>query len=186
VPPRDFLQAWSAVAYRHIAATARGDVLDLRWAGMGADNRWNAVGQPTLYLAGDPGVALAEWARHLESDRAVRTGGAQRRRLYRMQVQVDTLLDLGDATVAAALGIEGHPHCFLHRELCRATATYLRTVTPAQALLVPSVAFLDDLERWVAVLFLDKLPPEPGRFLTGVAFDRVLAAGPTTAQPVDG
>ena len=69
--------------------------------------------------------------------------------------------------------------------LCRATAPYLRTATPAQALLVPSVAFLDDLERWVAVLFLDKLPREPGRFLTDVAFDRVLAAGPPEAQLKD-
>jgi RES domain-containing protein len=148
---------------------------------MGADNRWNAAGQPTLYLAGDPGVALAEWARHLEIDRAARSGGAQRRRLYRMKATVDALLDLRDVATAAALGIEGYPHCFLDRDLCRATATYLRTVTPAQALLVPSVAFLDDLARWVAVLFLDKLPPEPGRFLTAVAFDRELGAGPMRA-----
>jgi hypothetical protein len=35
-----------------------------------------------------------------------------------------------------------------------------------QALLVPSVAFLDDQARWNLVLFLEKLPPDPSRFIS--------------------
>jgi hypothetical protein len=35
-------------------------------------------------------------------------------------------------------------------------------------MLVPSVAFLDDPERWVAMLFLEKLPPDPRQFITAV------------------
>ena len=58
------LAGWSGDAYRHIPKTSPFDVLDFRFAGLGADNRWNTPGQPTLYLAGDEGVLIAEWGRH--------------------------------------------------------------------------------------------------------------------------
>lgn len=38
----------------------------------------------------------------------------------------------------------------------------------AQALLVPSMAFLDAPERWVLVLFLDKLPADHRHFVTAL------------------
>ena len=55
---------WSGAAFRHIPAGSPVGVLDFRFAGRSADNRWNAQGEPTVYLASDRGVALAELARH--------------------------------------------------------------------------------------------------------------------------
>jgi RES domain-containing protein len=169
VPLADLLRPWASRAYRHIADGASYQPLDLRWAGRGIDNRWNEPGERTLYLAGDPRVVMVEFARHFDYDRAPNVGrGAKPRRLYSMHVQVEQMLDLRDPATWAALAISNAPHCFLERPVCRATARYLRTATPAQGILVPSVALLDDLERWVAVLFLERLPEEPGRFLTAV------------------
>jgi hypothetical protein len=48
-----FLHPWSGTAIRHIPAGSRFDVLDTRFAGLAADNRWNEAGEPTFYLAGD-------------------------------------------------------------------------------------------------------------------------------------
>jgi hypothetical protein len=69
VPLDEFLRPWSGVAYRHIPAGSSFDVLDFRFAGRGHDNRWNDPGDRTLYLAGDHGVIVAEFARHLRLDR---------------------------------------------------------------------------------------------------------------------
>ena len=56
-----YLQRWSGTALRHIPAGSPYDVLDFRFAGRGTDNRWNQSDSPTLYLAGDEGVLIAEW-----------------------------------------------------------------------------------------------------------------------------
>jgi len=37
--------------------------------------------------------------------------------------------------------------------------------TQAQAIIVPSIAFLDKTEKWFLVLFLEKLPGDPLKFL---------------------
>ena len=84
-------------------------------------------------------------------------------------MQIDALLDLRDARVLDQLSLTDTPSCFLDREIARATAQFLRRTTPAQGILVPSMAFLDQPDRWVLVLFLEKLPSDPGRFLTSVA-----------------
>lgn len=55
---------WIGTACRHVAAANDRDVLDFRFAGQQAINRWNDQGQPTLYLAGDPGILIVEWGRH--------------------------------------------------------------------------------------------------------------------------
>jgi len=60
VPLDDLVAPWSGDALRHIPAGSPFDVLDFRFAGLGAENRWNDPGQPTLYLAGDAGVAEIE------------------------------------------------------------------------------------------------------------------------------
>lgn len=169
----DFLVRWSADAYRHIPAGSSFDVLDFRFAGRGLDNRWNYPGQPTLYLAGDVGVALGELARHFEEDRTpTLKSQLAARQLYRLHVEVDRLLDLRDARVLEALSIEDAPRCFLDRAIARATAHFIRTVTLAPALLVPSTAFLDRPDRWVGVLFLEKLSADPRHFITSVVRDR--------------
>lgn len=63
------LRSWSGTALRHIPAGVRFDVLDFRFAGRGADNRWNKPGHPTLYLAGDEGVIIAERGRRFAVNR---------------------------------------------------------------------------------------------------------------------
>ncbi|MBI4491166.1 MAG: RES family NAD+ phosphorylase [Chloroflexi bacterium] len=173
-----FLRPWSGSAVRHIPAGSRYEVLDFRFAGRGADNRWNYPGEPTLYLASDRGVALAEFARHLKEDRAPDLSrAAVERQVFRLELAIDRLLDLRDPHLCQLLGLEGTPVSFLDKVVARATANYLRRVTAAQALLVPLMAFLDHLDRWVMVLFLEKLPPEPRRFIPSMTVEGRLRVG---------
>ncbi len=170
-----YLRPWSGEAVRHIPEGAP-DTLDFRWAGRAGDNRWNAQGQPTLYLARDLGVALAEMARHLRNDRAPGLARlANRRQVYRFTVSFEHTLDLTCPEVCAALSIADAPQRFLHKPAARATAQFLRELTPAQALFVPSVAFLDRPESWVLVVFLEKLPKDPLGFVSAVAPDGMFA-----------
>jgi hypothetical protein len=48
----------------------------------------------------------------------------------------------------------------------RTTATLVRATTSANAILVPSIAFLDDLTRWNLVVFLDTLPVDTSTWIT--------------------
>jgi RES domain-containing protein len=169
VPLDQHVVAWSGVGYRHLPAGMSYDVLDVRFAGQATDSRWNVPGEPTLYIAGGIGVAIAEFTRHFQERRA--PGLAARtvtRTVYRLDVQIDRLIDLRQAAVWATLSLANAPACFMDRTIARATAQFVRHTTPAQALLVPSVAFLDDLARWVLVLFLEKLPADPRQFIHGV------------------
>jgi hypothetical protein len=81
-------------------------------------------------------------------------------------------------TVHDAFSVVGAPHCFLDKEIARATANYIRVTTPAQAVLVPSMAFLDQPHRWVGVLFLEKLPNDVREFIISVERDRVFRLHP--------
>lgn len=165
----DLLAPWSGAAYRHVPADDAYNVLDFETAGLAADNRWNFLGERTLYVASDRAVAIAEFARHYR-ERSVSTVARQSdvRRIFRLHLQVEHLLDLRDPHVLELLSIGEPPYRLLERRVARAVAHYLRFVTAAQAILVPSAAFLDDLTRWVAVLFLDKLPADPRAFVTAV------------------
>ncbi len=162
-----FLRPWRGTGLRHIPAGSRYGVLDTRFAGVARDNRWNEPGDPTFYVASDLGVAVAEFGRHMVEERGA--GGARRvqeRAVYRLEVQVDSLLDLRDPAVRRALGLRGGARRFLDVAVARATANFVRRTTPAEALLVPSMAFLDDPTRWNLVLFLEKLPADLARFIT--------------------
>lgn len=171
------LRPWRGRALRHIPAGSPYDVLDLRFAGRGAENRWNEAGRPTLYLAGDEGVLIAEWGRHVAADR---TPTLQRatlaRAVYELDLAIDRVLDLRHPAACAALSIAGAPYAFADRAIARATAQFVRTTTTAQALLVPSMAFLDAPDRWCLVLFLEKLPA-PADFVSAVAPRGPLALG---------
>ncbi len=157
------LTPWTGTALRHLPANSPFDVLDFRFAGMGAENRWNALGHPTLYLAGDEGVLIAEWGRHFAHNRTPALRGLTvERTVYALSLSLAALLDLRDPDGVASLSLEDAPRCFLDREIARATAHFLRTTTPAQAMLVPSMAFLDDLARWCLVVFLEKMPGPAG------------------------
>lgn len=164
-----FVVPWSGVAYRHLPAGALYDVLDFRYAGRSADNRWNRQGEPTLYVAGDVGVVIAEFGRHFEVNRApALAGGTVTRTVYRLDFRLDHVLDLRDAQVAQALSLRDAPFCFADIDIARATAQFVRHTTTAQAVFVPSVAMLDKLDRWAMALFLEKLPADPARFITSV------------------
>ncbi len=174
----DFLHPWRGTAIRHIPAHSRFDVLDTRFAGLAADNRWNEAGEPTLYLAGDLAVALAEYARHLRDDVGISgTPLIHERAVYQIDVRVDAVLDLRDPQIRSAIGLRGGARRFLDRGAARATARFLRLTTSAEGLLVPSVAFLDDLSRWNLVLFLDKLPADVTSYMSAT-FHRTVRVSP--------
>lgn len=169
MPLEPFLRAWAGQAIRHIPAGSPYGILDFRSAGQSSANRWNHPGQPTLYLASDRAVALAEFARHIQDDRSPELrAGVIERHVFRLDIAVDSLLDLRDPQLHPQLSLQDAPACFLDRAIARAVAEYLRRTTPAQALLVPSMPFLDDLDRWVLVLFLDKLPADREVFIRAV------------------
>lgn len=172
MPLEPFLRPWTGEAVRHIPRDTPYGVLDFRFAGRSSSNRWNYAGEPTLYLAQDRGVALAEFARHLAADSAPGLVEAViERSVFRLQLAIDAVLDLRDPHIYRELSLRDTPACFLDRTVARATAEYLRRTTAAQALVVPSIAFLDDPTRWLLVVFLDKLPPEPEAFVRGVVSD---------------
>jgi RES domain-containing protein len=124
------------------------DVLDVEALVTTDANRWSDAGEPTLYLASDPGVALAEVGRHWEP-------GATRQALWRMDVRFGDAVDLRRSEARAAAGIPDDPRWYLDRERCRDLARRLRAAG-CDGLIVPSVAFLDDLSRWNAVVFVDR------------------------------
>lgn len=168
------IQTWSGHAVRHIPDTPNRayDIYDFSYAGRSTENRWNVAGEPTLYLAKEKNVALAEYARHFEVNRtlglAVKT---YRRQVYRFKIKLDSILDLRERSVWSALSLQNAPDCFKDKNVGRATASFIRNTTAAQAILVPSVAFLDDLDQWCLVLFLEKLPDDSRQFLPTVAED---------------
>ena len=167
------IRPWGGVGLRHIPAGSPHGVLDTRFAGWVGDNRWNRAGDPTFYIASDRGVAVAEFARHFrERQDAALAPLAVERALYQLSVEVEALLDLREPAVGSALGLHGGHRRFVDAEVARATATFVRRTTSAEALLVPSVAFLDDPSRWNLVLFLEKLPPDLSTFIKAIPAGR--------------
>jgi hypothetical protein len=71
--------------------------------------------------------------------------------------------------VWAELSLTNAPDCFKDRDVARACANFIRYTTTAT--FVPSMAFLDDLEQWCLVLFLEKLPTDVREFLPSVNTD---------------
>lgn len=174
-----FLLPWSGHTYRHVPAGSNVDVLDFRFAGRGRGNRWNYEGERTLYLAGDDAVATAEFGRHLEIDRGADLRLVpQLRQIFRLSLVIDRLLDLRDPRVVDALSLAVAPRLFLDKAVARATARYVRTITPAQGILVPSAAFIDEPEHWVLALFLENLPDDPRRFIQDAVPDGTLRIEP--------
>lgn len=145
-------------------------------------NRWNDAGDPTFYIAGDRTTALAEFARHLREDFSSRLGPMlTERALYRLDVQVPSILDLRSAEVRQTLGLHGGLHQFLDIVYARATANFVRRTSMAEGLLVPSMAFLDDPARWNLILFLERLPHDLATFIT-VTYDGTFRVAPAEAE----
>jgi RES domain-containing protein len=160
----DRIGPWAGTAYRHIPADAGYDIRDLRYAGRRSSGRWHWQGQPTLYLASDAAVAVAEFARHL----AVHRGGGAfpaRRAVYELGVSLERAVDLRDAAVLRLIGRDDAPECWLDPRIARAIATFFRDSLDVQGAIVPSVAHLDAPERFNVVCFLENLPDNPRTFL---------------------
>ncbi len=149
------IQPWSGYAVRHIPDTPgrNYDIYDFSYCGRSNENRWNVAGEKTLYLAKEKNVALAEYARHFKVDRTPALAATTyRRKVYRFQVQLDHVLNLCQPDVWLALSLTNPPECFKDKLFARATAQFIRNTTNTQAILVPSIAFLDHLEQWCLVL----------------------------------
>ena len=112
-------------------------------------NRWSVEGEPTIYLAGDPGVALAELGRHWGEQ------GAEIA-VWSLRLTLEAAADLREPAIRAALGVPDDPRWILDEERCRALAAHLRVQGTNDGMIVPSVAFLDDPSRWNAVVFVDR------------------------------
>ena len=178
--------SWAGVAYRHLPKTVakKAGVLNFFYAGRASDNRWNVKGQPTLYLAGDMGVALAEWSRHfVENTNPALATVPVRRTVWRLTLNIPRVLDMRDSGVWTELSLTNAPHCFLDLTISQTVGEYVRRITDAQALLMPSVAMLDKLDRWNLVLFLDKLPADPRQFITSVRRTGTLQAPTGLTNP---
>ncbi len=161
------LMPWTGAAYRHISARANRDVLDFGFVGLNSDNRWNTAAEPSLYLAGDPGVVIAEWGRNFGYRRSESVGEISvERSVFRLSLHLDAVLDLREPSVAAALGADNAPACFTDRAIAQTTAAMVRAPTAPNAILVPSIAFLDDLTRWNLVVFIDTLPTDASSWIT--------------------
>jgi len=168
---RDLIQPWRGYAVRHIPDKTY-DIYNFSYCGRSNENRWNVAGEKTLYLAREKDVALAEYARHLKIDRTPQLAAlTNRRKVHRFEVVLDYVLDLRAPEACASLSLENTPFCFKEFSVSLATAHFIRHTTPAQAILVPSMAFLDDLDQWCLVLFLEKLSADPKQFLPTVAED---------------
>jgi RES domain-containing protein len=111
-------------------------------------NRWSASGEATLYLAGDVGTALAEVGRHWKP-------GSGQICLWHVRLELAAAVDLRRPEVRSAVGVPDDPRWFLDRGRCRELASRVRQ-GGFDGVIVPSVAFLDDLERWNAVVFADQ------------------------------
>ena len=173
--PDSFCIPWVGSALRHIRADPNRDVLDFRLVGSQRGNRWNEPPNPTLYMAGDPGVLVAEWGRHLGNYSEIVT---IKRDVYRLHLALRAVLDLRDTQVIESLALKHSPDWYVDTTLTRLVARRIRTTTRAQAMLVPSIAFLDDLTRWNLVVFLEKVPGDQQTWITRV--DRI---GPLSWQP---
>lgn len=168
---QDLMQPWRGYAVRHIPDKLY-DIYNFSYCGKSNENRWNVAGERTLYLAREKDVALAEYARHLAIDRTPQLAAlVNRRKVYRFTVVLDHVLDLREPEICTSLSLQNAPFCFKEFSIARATANFIRQTTPTQGILVPSMAFLDRLEQWCLVLFLEKLPEDTRQFLPEVAED---------------
>jgi len=143
---------------RSIPDRREADPLDFRYAGVAADNRWNARGVPAGYFSATWTACASEYARHLEDSPF---GSARRkdRAVFCVRIRLTYVLDLTDDRVLAELGIAGMaPDLFLDAAQTRALAARLLKEHPQlQAIRVPSVALLDRPIHWNLVVFLDRI-----------------------------
>lgn len=148
------IEPWRGAAFRHVPKGAWP--LDTTRAGL-VRGRWNLPGEPTQYLASSRAVAAAEWLRHLE-DAGLAVGvPVPPRDLYEVAFSLQRTIDFRDGANQAQLSIDDMSKLVLDPVAARALATFVRIALDAEAIWVPSVAFLDRLDQGNLVIFLDRL-----------------------------
>jgi RES domain-containing protein len=161
----DYIRPWSGYAFRHIPDIAVSDARDFRYCALSKTNRWNSIGEPTLYLAKDKSVVTGEFSRHFSEDRSPKlVTQIHRRQIWKLTVKLDKTIDLCNLKICKALSIADPPHCFLDIQIARSTATFLRNTLKIEAIFVPSMVFMDDLSKWCLVVFLENLPEDATQF----------------------
>lgn len=171
---RKLVAPWSGVLLRHRPATSTRSVLDDTYLGQAADNRWTPLGLRAWYFAVDRGVVAAEHARHIAADLPPGHHERLERDVFRIRTALARTLDLTDPRVVRAMGAEPVNRWTLDLAATQASGAYLFAQVPGlQALIVPSVAFLDDHARHNVVIFRDAVdpvavfgPPEPAFRIT--------------------
>ena len=113
-------------------------------------DHWTLPGQPTVRLASDPGVAVAE---------AGRTWGGpgDEMAVWSARVTLDAVADLRRRDLWSRVTIPDDPCWILDRERCRGVAGRLRAEGDADGMIVPSAAVLDDPRRFAIVVFVERL-----------------------------
>src|SRR4029079_1804410 len=79
-------------------------------------NRWSSEGEPTIYLASDPGVGLAELGRHWQEQR-------DECYVWSVLLILGAAADLRDRGVRSALGLPDEPTWVLDPDRCSALAS---------------------------------------------------------------
>ena len=113
-------------------------------------DRWSAPGTRTAYLARDLLVALAEYARH-----GPPSAELEERRLVRLTLRPVRAIDLRSEAVRLALRVRDDVNGYVDRERARRLGLAIRSARICEAIVVPSMAFLDDLERSNVVVFCE-------------------------------
>jgi RES domain-containing protein len=179
-----YIKPWKGFGVRHIPANRikngkeiENDPLDFRYCGKGNNNRWNSIGESTLYLAMERDVALVEWGRHLTINRSSGLKNKlKKRNVFLLDLELEYTLDLRDKKVWKTLSLSNAPDCFNNIKTAQVIASYLRNITKLQALFVPSIGFQDDLTKWCLVIFLDKLDEPLSKYFVGITKDNPFEA----------
>jgi len=150
----DFVEPFGGRVYCHAPSSVPFEVRRLARPDDGRD-RWGAPGERTIYLAGDPAVALAEYARNREPG-----APAEETRIVRLRLRAVSVLDLRRSSVAVAAGVPPAARHVGDREVARRVSRQVRTGVQCEGLLVPSMAFLDRTDRFNVVLFVERLGVE--------------------------
>lgn len=170
MPTEHQVRPWRGRVYRHIPGSSPFGPLEIGIAARSQEHRWNRAGEQTMYFAGSRATLIGEFARHFERDRAPELAAlVQTRRIFELEIELSRVFDLTDPAAAADLGIAGAPSCFLDRSIARATAGFLRDARGVEAILTPSIAFLDQPEHRNLVLFLDRLDALLGDVVQSIA-----------------
>ena len=114
---------------------------------------------PAFSFAGDIGVLIAEYGRHIEGE--LPRGEPERlsRAVWHVPITLERSLDLRDPGVIDSLGLPVIEGWIADRHRTQATVRFIRHHVDVQGLIVPPMSFLDDPARWNAVVYLDRVDP---------------------------